>query len=78
MIKSSMRSRVRFFWLALFFLNVCAYAGPNKIGNGDEGADLEGATSITTGPIVEARDQAIALLKKLNVEGVNGLGLLLP
>src|SRR4051812_33551577 len=49
-----------------------------KIGNGDDGSDLEGVTPLTTGPIVAARDKAAALLEKLGTSGIAGLGSLLP
>ncbi|MBI3557122.1 MAG: hypothetical protein HY074_12735, partial [Deltaproteobacteria bacterium] len=49
-----------------------------KVGNGDDGTDLEGATSITSGKILESRAHAVELLNKLNTAGIPGLGSLLP
>jgi hypothetical protein len=53
-------------------------SAPVNVGNGDDGADLEGATRIERGPIAEARGEAVALLHRLNTAGIAGLGLLLP
>jgi hypothetical protein len=61
-----------------------AQASGTKVGNGDDGADLDGAASpeggqeIVDGPIFDARKKAVALLRKLNTEGVAGLGTLIP
>jgi len=49
-----------------------------RIGNGDEGSDLEGFTEVTSGPLIETRAEALKLLKSLNVNGVHGLGSLTP
>ncbi len=53
-------------------------AAVTKVGNGDDGADLEALTPITSGPIFDSRLKAIEAVKKLNVTGVSGLGSLLP
>lgn len=66
------------FLSALLLAATPAFAGPGFVGNGDGGADLEGAAPITDGPIIAARARAVELLKRLNVEGVPGLGMLLP
>ena len=55
-----------------------AYGAPTRVGNGDDGGDLEKGTPVTSGILVEARNEAVELLKKLNVAGVSGLGSLLP
>lgn len=52
--------------------------GGNKVGNGDEGGDLEGAEEVTEGPLVQSRDLAVEKLRKLNIVGIPGLGKLLP
>lgn len=49
-----------------------------RIGNGDEGSDLEGFQEVTKGILTESRADAVKLLKSLNVNGVKGLGMLLP
>ena len=53
-------------------------ASGTKVGNGDDGADLEALSVIKSGPIVDARARAVELLRRLNVAGVPGLGTLLP
>ncbi len=55
-----------------------AHASVTKVGNGNDGADLEALSPINSGPIVEARVEALERLKNLNVIGVAGLGLLIP
>lgn len=55
-----------------------ASGSTTKVGNGDDGRDLEGGTPIISGIIVETRDQAVEALKKLNIQGVAGLGTLIP
>lgn len=49
-----------------------------RIGNGDEGSDLEGFSEVTSGAILKSRTEAVKLLKSLHVNGVKGLGALLP
>jgi hypothetical protein len=55
-----------------------ANATTTKVGNGDDGADLEALKPITSGPIFTSRTKAVETLKKLSVMGVPGLGLLIP
>jgi hypothetical protein len=70
-------------WLAITLVIAAvvagsAFASGTKVGNGDDGADLEGGEKIESGPIYDARAKAVKLLKKLNTEGVSGLGTLIP
>ncbi|RYZ73689.1 MAG: hypothetical protein EOP05_09850 [Proteobacteria bacterium] len=53
-------------------------ATTTKVGNGDDGADLEALTTIKSGPIWDSRKKAVELLERLNVTGVVGLGILIP
>lgn len=55
-----------------------AWSAPTRVGNGDEGSDLEGATPITQGKISDTQKKAEDLLNKLNVSGIEGLGTLIP
>ena len=56
-----------------------AWAAPAvRVGNGDDGSDLEGATPLTSGKIFDARAKAVTKLKQLYVQGVPGLGKLIP
>ena len=55
-----------------------AEAAPTKVGNGDDGSDLEGASAIESGPIIDAKQKSLQLLEKLNTAGVRGLGALIP
>lgn len=59
-------------------LSSAAWAKPTKVGNGDDGDDLEGATLINSGPILDAREKAIVLVKSLGTSGIQSLGNLLP
>jgi hypothetical protein len=54
------------------------FAGPTKVGNGDDGSDIEGFTEVKSGKIYNSRARAVSLLKKLNILGVPHLGSLLP
>lgn len=64
--------------MALMLISTLSRAAITIVGNGDDGTDLEGATPITSGNIFEARQNATALLKRLNVQGIRGLGNLIP
>ncbi len=55
-----------------------AEATVTKVGNGDDGSDLEGFERVESGPLQDARRVAIEKLKKLNVDGIEGLGFLIP
>jgi hypothetical protein len=64
--------------MGLVLFTMSTLAATTRIGNGDEGTDLEGSTEITSGKILESRQKAVELLKSLNVPGVPGLGMLVP
>ena len=65
--------------LASIFLTASiASASVTKVGNGDDGSDLEALSPITSGPIWEARKKAVEELRRLNIAGIPGLGLLIP
>lgn len=64
--------------LNLMLIATTAMASTTKVGNGDDGSDLEGLIKITSGPIAESRTKAVAQLKALNIQGIAGLGQLLP
>lgn len=58
-----------------------ASAGPTRVGNGDDGADLEsleGAVAVKSGILQETRIEAVGLLRRLQVASIEGLGLLIP
>lgn len=55
-----------------------ASAGPTRVGNGDDGEDLEVGVPVREGILVETRLEAVALLKRLGVANIAGLGQLLP
>ncbi len=63
---------------ALLFTSHLAFASTTRVGNGDDGKDLEGGAKIQYGPIWDARLIAIERLKNLNIPGIAGLGLLIP
>lgn len=75
----------RFIVIAIFALLLAtilkfefAMAGPTRVGNGDDGGDLEAGVPVTSGILLDTRNEAVALLKKLNVASVEGLGHLIP
>ncbi len=65
-------------WVLVALLAATAAQGATKVGNGDDGADLEGGAPVTDGVLIEARDLAVKRLEALNVSGIAGLGQLLP
>lgn len=68
-------------WALIVVFGLCAgqaMAAPNRVGNGDDGGDLEKGTPVTSGILIETRNEAVALLRKLNVSGIEGLGGLMP
>lgn len=64
--------------LVTIFKYETAHAGPTRVGNGDDGGDLESPIVVKSGVLIETRDEAVALLKQLNVAGIAGLGQLIP
>jgi hypothetical protein len=64
--------------LAIIFSIELAHAGPTRVGNGDDGGDLESPVTVKSGILLETRTEAVQLLKQLNVSGISGLGQLLP
>lgn len=67
------RNFLFFIFFISFLLATSAFA-ITKVGNSDDGSDLEGTEPLTTGPIVEAREKAVQKLQQLNVSGIEGLG----
>lgn len=61
----------------LIFMPTSSFA-ITKVGNSDDGSDLEGASPLEFGSIVKARKKAVARLQKMNVPAIAGLGTLLP
>lgn len=49
-------------------------AGPTKVGNGDDGSDLEQLQKVESGILLSTKNQAIEQIEKLNVRGIKGLG----
>lgn len=64
--------------LLLILVFVDAKGAVTKVGNGDDGRDLEGFEQIKDGRIADSRKKAVELLNRLNIAGVRGLGTLLP
>lgn len=65
-------------FLLLLFQIGLAHGAVTKVGNGDDGSDLEEVAPIQEGRILEARQKAVVVLKSLNTPGIGGLGNLLP
>lgn len=76
MAKTTLCITTYFLWL--LFSTITVFAAPTRVGNGDDGSDLEGAEEVTSGVILDSKKEAIKLLKDLNVKGVAGLGNLIP
>jgi hypothetical protein len=58
-------------------LSLNAIAAPTRVGNGDDGTDLELAKKVDSGILIETRADALARIAKLNAQNVPGLGRLL-
>lgn len=72
-----MRTKIFLFVLVSY----AAFGAPlehTKVGNGDDGSDLEGAVKIVTGPIADARQAAVRVLERLQTPSIPGLGYLIP
>lgn len=69
--------RILFLSVFIIFYPSSAWAS-NKVGNGDDGTDLEGLRPVTEGPLEDAREKAVQLLDRLNTAGIPGLGALRP
>lgn len=65
-------------WMILGLVFALPSFGVTKVGNGDDGRDLEGAVPVEDGILVESRDKALQLLNRLNVSAIAGLGMLVP
>lgn len=55
-----------------------AFATVVKVGNGDDGGDLEGGQKVTSGILVQTRDKALAKIRNLQVQSIEHLGALIP
>lgn len=55
-----------------------SFATTTRVGNGDDGRDLEALTPITSGPIFTSRAKAVSAMKSLGVTGIPGLSALIP
>lgn len=55
-----------------------AIAGPVRIGNGDDGEDLQSFEPLHEGVIVETRTKALELVKELGVQRIEGLSAITP
>ncbi len=62
---------------AILLMASVADAGPTRVGNGDDGTDLESGKKVTSGILIETRADAMARIAKLNAQNVPGLGRLL-
>jgi hypothetical protein len=77
-MKRMMKSATFVSCATLVLFSVPGFSGPTRVGNGDDGGDLESAVEIRSGVLVETRLEAVKKLKALQVSGVEGLGLLIP
>ena len=55
-----------------------SFSAPTRVGNGDDGSDLESFIPLEKGKIVETRKLAVQRLKSLRISSVKGLGQLIP
>ncbi len=55
-----------------------AFASATRVGNGDDGNDLEGFKRVHEGILVDTQKEAAALVRRLNLSSISGMGNLLP
>lgn len=67
-----------FVFSAALLLAPTAFATTTRVGNGDDGRDLEALKPITAGPILDARVKAANAMRALNTQGIPGLSALIP
>ncbi|MCB0412911.1 MAG: hypothetical protein KDD50_01175 [Bdellovibrionales bacterium] len=71
--------RTGFILVLLFFIiESVGNATTTRVGNGDNGSDLEGFERVQSGPLINAQKKAVKLLNGLNVGAIRGLGSLIP
>jgi hypothetical protein len=63
----------RFCWIFIFLASL-SHASVTRVGNADEGQDLEDLSTVKSGVLIETRQQALQILKNLNTQGIDGLG----
>ncbi len=64
--------------IVLLMISATAFATTTKVGNGDDGSDLEGAQKVETGILAETRLKAVEKLNALHVQNIENLGVLIP
>lgn len=64
--------------LTLAMVSAQVLAGPIRVGNGDDGEDLQSFEPVIDGVIADSREKAVKLLKSFNIQKIEGLGALLP
>lgn len=64
--------------IALNLNSIQSLGSVTRVGNGDDGSDLERLVKINSGPIIQAKNKALSLLTQLNIMGVPGLSQLKP
>jgi len=67
-----------FFLFIIGIFSISVMAGPTKVGNGNDGFDLEGFDLVTSGKLIKTREMALIHIRSLNVSGIRGLGSLIP
>lgn len=64
--------------LFIFIISTSSWAGPGKVGNGDDGSDLENFNEVKSGRLITSRDAALKKIQTLNTAGIPKLGALGP
>lgn len=73
----SLKNYFQYFIILFLNFSMITYAGPTKVGNGDDGADLENMQKVSTGILISTRDKAVELLTKINARAIPNLGTLI-
>lgn len=80
-VSVGLRARKNIPLIAFTISLLCAgavHATITRVGNGDDGGDLEGGQKITSGILIETRAKALERARGLQVGSVENLGTLLP
>lgn len=64
-------------FLILLACSHSVFADPTKVGNGDDGSDLEKLQKVESGILISTRDRAASQMEEMKIRSIKGLGLLI-
>lgn len=75
-MKTNLFNKSHFITILILLFAINSVASGTRVGNGDDGSDLEGFEEVKSGIIVDSRNKAVNLLRDLRVSSIAGLGYL--